>query len=104
MRWESQARTGGKRVVNEFTAVLARLTDDDLRKLAADIAADSLDDRAIARRLLRGWGTDVTAADGGELEYSEANVAALLNIAGVASASVRQTGVTASISAGVGIR
>ena len=86
VRWESQAATGGKRAVHEFTGVFVRLTDDELRDLASAIEGQGLDDRAIAKRLLRGWGEDVTDASGNKLPYTDANVAAVLNVVGVASA------------------
>lgn len=88
VRWESQAPTGGKRVVNAFTAVLARLTDDETRALATEIAQHNLDDRAVARRLLRGWGDDLTDGSGNRLPYDAGNVEAVLNVAGVGSAIV----------------
>lgn len=88
VRWEAMAPTGCQRVVHEFTGVFARLTDDEIRALSADIETQGLGDRAVARRLLRGWREDVTDPAGNALPFTEQNLTAVLNTAGVSTAIV----------------
>ncbi len=76
----------GARVVHAFAADFVRLTEDEMRTLATEIAAQQLDDRTIARRLLRGWGDDVRDAAGNALPYTPANVDRVLNVHGVPGA------------------
>ena len=88
VRWEAMAPTGSKRVVHEFTGIFARLTEDETRQLQVDIKAQSLDDRQVARRLLRGWASDVCDPAGNLLPFTEQNLTAVLNEVGVGTAVV----------------
>lgn len=88
VRWEAMAPTGCQRVKFQFTGIFARLTEDEKSQLQADIKAGGLDDRQVARRLLRGWGADVCDASGNAVPFTEHNLAAALNMAGVSTAVV----------------
>lgn len=87
VRFEVQAATGNARQVQEFSAEFPRLSSDELEALGAQAAAGQLSDRQAAQRLLRGW-ADVGGADGQVLPFTAENMAAVLNVAGVATAVV----------------
>lgn len=76
---------GGQRQVMEFTAVFARLSQDQLDSLGRRSVAEKWSDRRLAEELLRGWGTDVTANDQ-PLPYTPENREAVLNVAGCGAA------------------
>lgn len=88
VRFEVQAERGGARELHAFTAVLARLDEDEAKQLAADIRTQDLDDRQVAARLLRGWGTDVCGGDGQPLPFNQLTLAQLLRRRGVARAVI----------------
>lgn len=88
VRFEAQAESGCARTVHEFTARVRRLTDDEMQVLGQQVIDERLTDRAIAKRLLIGWGDDVADASGNPLPYTDANVDALLNVDGVGAAIV----------------
>ena len=88
VRFELLSATGAQRQVVEFTAVFPRLTVDELTQLAHDVDKQLLDDRAIAARLLMAWGPDLQDAHGNVLAHTPDNKAAVLNVAGCATAVV----------------
>ena len=78
----------GQRLQCSFQAVFPRMTSDELEAFGKKAANEKWTDRQIAAQLLRGWGDDLRDAEGTPLLYTPANVALLLNQAGLGAAVV----------------
>lgn len=76
------------RVTCSFQAQFPRMTTDELEAFGKEAEAGKWTDRQCAARLLRGWGEDLRDQNGNALPFSEANLAQVLNTAGVGAAVV----------------
>lgn len=88
VRFDMPAATGTERVVCSFEGQFPRMTADELEAFGKKAAAGKWTDRQVAAALLKGWGEDLRDQHGNALVYNEANLAQLLNTAGVGAAVV----------------
>lgn len=81
---------GGKLDKLVFTAVFRRLSLSEINDLQTKVTAGELNDDAVARLVMVGWGKDVLDDDGQPLEFNDASLTALLDIFPVRPQIVRK--------------